>query len=153
MIRDFIGVNDFLNNFYIVPVYYEGLWFPSSEHAYQAAKSMILSERISILKCNTPGQAKRMGKKLNLRPGWGSMRFDVMLEIVKSKFKDPRLMYELSETFPHELIEGNNWHDNFWGDCSCEKCQSIKGLNYLGLILMTTRSYYKGDSIESILCD
>ena len=37
------------------------------------------------------------------------------------------------------LIEGNYWHDNFWGNCLCSKCKYIKGRNNLGKILMKRR--------------
>lgn len=152
MINNFSDEYEFLSNFYMEPVYYEGIWFPSSEHAYQAAKTIILAERLMILQCKTAGQAKRMGskkkKKITLRPDWDSMRYDVMFEIVKSKFSNPHLMDKLIKTFPELLTEGNTWHDNFWGNCSCEDCKNIFGINNLGLILMTVRSYYKGKSIH-----
>jgi hypothetical protein len=36
------------------------------------------------------------------------------------------------------LIEGNWWHDNFYGSCTCNKCVN-KGENNLGKILMKIR--------------
>ena len=42
-----------------------------------------------------------------------------------------------------ELIEGNTWSDNFWGDCHCPKCRGIKGENNLGKLLMKIREDYK----------
>ena len=42
-------------------------------------------------------------------------------------------------TSTKELVEGNYWHDNVWGDCSCEKCKNIKGQNLLGKQLMQVR--------------
>ena len=38
------------------------------------------------------------------------------------------------------LIEGNYWHDNYWGNCLCPKCKEIEGQNQLGKILMKVRS-------------
>ena len=37
------------------------------------------------------------------------------------------------------LIEGNTWHDNYWGDCSCNRCKSKSGENMLGILLMELR--------------
>ena len=39
------------------------------------------------------------------------------------------------------LIEGNTWHDNTWGDCSCGDRPECKkpGLNLLGKALMLVR--------------
>ena len=45
----------------------------------------------------------------------------------------------LIATHGHVLVEGNTWHDNYWGDCRCAKCVKWPGLNKLGRILMMTR--------------
>ena len=42
-------------------------------------------------------------------------------------------MDKLLDTGDTELIEGNNWHDTFWGVCKG------KGQNNLGKILMEVR--------------
>ena len=39
MIDSFTGKNFFLSNFYPHPVTFEGITYPSSEHAYQACKT------------------------------------------------------------------------------------------------------------------
>lgn len=54
---------------------------------------------------------------------------------VREKFKDEQLKEMLLSTGNADIIEGNYWHDNFWGQCSCEKCVG-KGKNNLGKILM-----------------
>jgi predicted NAD-dependent protein-ADP-ribosyltransferase YbiA (DUF1768 family) len=38
-----------------------------------------------------------------------------------------------------ELIEGNYWHDNCWGSCTCIKCADRPKQNALGKILMLVR--------------
>ena len=65
------------------------------------------------------------------------------------KFKDPDLKRMLIETGDEELIEGNNWHDNFFGSCYCDRCGN-KGENNLGKILMKIRNNIKGDKSEII---
>ena len=52
-------------------------------------------------------------------------------------------MEQLLFTEGFDLVEGNHWHDNIWGDCSCNKCNGTKGTNYLGKILMTVREENK----------
>ena len=37
-----------------------------------------------------------------------------------------------------DLVEKNNWHDNYWGDCSCLRCYKV-GENHLGKIWMALR--------------
>jgi ribA/ribD-fused uncharacterized protein len=142
-IDSFSGDFEFLSNFYDKMVYYNGLYYATSEHAYQTAKTIIPGEMDLVRNCRTPGQAKRMAskkkEKITLRPGWNDMRYDVMLEIVRSKFKDPDLRQKLIDTFPVPLVEGNTWHDNFWGNCICLDCKNKEGHNWLGFILMTVR--------------
>ena len=62
-----------------------------------------------------------------------------MYQCVKAKFQDPELKNLLLETKHRYLVEGTTWHDNYWGNCSCEKCKSIQGNNQLGKTLMRVR--------------
>jgi len=62
-----------------------------------------------------------------------------MLHGLKQKFQDPTIASKLVYTHPHTLIEGNWWHDNYWGDCFCAKCATIKGKNKLGKLLEDVR--------------
>jgi ribA/ribD-fused uncharacterized protein len=82
----------------------------------------------------------KRSKKITLRAGWDSIRVDVMTSIIRSKFENPKLSQMLIDTNSEILIEGNYWHDNFWGDCACEKCENIQGRNNLGEVLMVIRS-------------
>lgn len=138
-INSFFGEYRFLSNFWICDVYYEGLTYPSSEAAYQAAKTLDMNERRQFLNL-TPGQAKRFRGKITLRDDWEEVKYDVMSEIVWNKFNgNSYLTNLLIATGDEELIEGNTWHDNTWGNCSCDRCKNIQGKNYLGKILMDTR--------------
>lgn len=67
------------------------------------------------------------------------LQLDVMYDILKAKFSDEDLKARLLLTAEKQLIEGNNWHDNFWGNCTCKKCGSIEGKNMLGKLLMKLR--------------
>lgn len=139
VIDSFRGKFRFLSNFYLADVSYEGVVYPSSENAYQASKSISHIERLKISKLKKPGEAKRAGKVVRMRDDWEIVKYNVMLEILRKKFSRPDLANSLMSTKPHELIEGNMWHDNIWGDCYCLKCRYIIGQNLLGKALMQVR--------------
>lgn len=63
-----------------------------------------------------------------------------MEEILKCKFSNENLEKKLLATGDTELIEGNYWHDNFWGQCYCSRCKYIIGHNHLGKLLVKIRN-------------
>jgi len=135
MISSFSGEYRFLSNFWMCDVPCYDMTYPSSEHAYQAHKTEDMNIRHMICGLSTPGQAKRAGQDLQLRPHWNGMRVSVMTAILESKFRNnPDLLYRLDRTKCHTLIEGNTWGDTFWGQCPLGK-----GKNNLGNILMNIR--------------
>lgn len=133
-ITSFRGGYGWLSNFHPCTVHFEGMAFPSSEHAYQAAK-VWRDARLPFTHPElTPGQAKRKGAGVNLRPGWDDDRVWVMRAVVLDKFtRNPDLARLLLRTGTAELVEGNDWGDRFWGVCYGE------GENHLGRILMSVR--------------
>jgi len=118
--------------------------YASVEHAYQAAKFVDLDIRKRFRQSSlTSGQAKRLGGKnapAPIRKDWEQIKFRVMKSLVEQKFKDPFLEELLKMTGDVPIIEGNKWHDNFWGDCSCDACDGKLGANHLGVILMEVRN-------------
>ena len=135
-INNFSGEYRFLSNFWMCTVEFEGDYYPSSEHAYQAGKTLNITER-SLMRsdCVTPGDAKRYGKIVTLRPGWDIAKIPIMTRIVSDKFKrNPELAKLLIATGDQILIEGNKRHDTFWGTCNGV------GQNHLGTILMDVRT-------------
>lgn len=136
-ITSFSGINSFLSNFYTSKVEFEGMEFWTVEHAFQAAKTTDMSARRAIQEASTPGKAKRLGRKVALRPDWEDIKIDVMKELVTKKFEDDDLAFMLIRTGDAELIEGNHWGDTFWGVCDGV------GQNNLGKILMEVRENVK----------
>lgn len=63
-----------------------------------------------------------------------------MRKILLFKYSNPILMSELIDTYPKQLIEGNNWNDRYWGVCN----KTGIGQNQLGKALMEIREYYIG---------
>lgn len=143
MINCFDGKWAFLSNFYWNEIEHEGIVYPTNEHFFQAMKTLDNDERRQIANCLTPGQAKRMGRRVALRSDWESVKEDVMLLGLCLKFADEQLADWLLETDDEELIEGTTWHDNEWGNCSCPKCTNIEGKNKLGKLLMRVRDMIK----------
>jgi ribA/ribD-fused uncharacterized protein len=93
-------------------------------------------------------QAKLRGRHITLREDWEAVKDKVMYDIVKDKFtRNLNLKTLLLTTNNDVLIEGNWWHDNYWGDCYCEKCKDIKGANRLGEILMQVREELRYESL------
>lgn len=111
------------------------------EHGFQANKTLDSGWFNRILAAPTPGKAKRLGRKAPLRPDWENVKVPVMLDLLRVKFSVPALRERLLATGNAELIEGNTWHDNFWGDCTCGRpeCQE-PGNNTLGDLLMQVRA-------------
>lgn len=147
-IRKFTGEFAFLSNFHPSPISWDGHQFATVEHAYQAAKTLVKKEQEQIANCKTPGQAKRMGRKITLRNDWEKQKLPVMMWMIKLKFEDPILRQKLLDTGDAHIVEGNHWHDNIWGECSCKKCEDIEPTNLLGTLLMEERSQLK---IEAVL--
>lgn len=113
----------------------------TAEHRFQAAKTNDPQERKHILSRPKPGQAKYAGKRCTLRDDWEAAKQSVMLQILRVKFQDPTLRTILDTTGNATLTEGNRWHDNYWGQCTCNapRCATRTGKNTLGNILMTIR--------------
>lgn len=135
----FDGEYAFLSNFYDSPIEKDGILYPTVEHYFQAMKTLHPEERKEIAAAATPGKAKRLGRNVQLRFNWEQVKYQVMYDAVYKKFSREDLKASLLSTGDAELIEGNTWHDNIWGQCSCEKCKNIKGTNWLGKILMIVR--------------
>lgn len=138
MIDQFRGPHYFLSNFYPHPVRIGADVYPTAEHAYHALKAVDPHERAWVLESRTPLIAKRRGRKVKVVDYWEDLRIRVMEQVLEAKFSDPRLADLLVATHPERLIEGNDWHDQFWGDCHCGRCLG-DGDNMLGAVLMELR--------------
>jgi len=136
---------EFLSNFFMCAITYDGIVYPSTEHAYQAAKAMNHVDKIRISRLKTPGEAKREGRKIAMRPDWDQIKDQVMYDICKMKFSIPYFKTQLLLTGDAFLQEGNNWHDNYWGVCGCNNCPQHRVFpkeqqNHLGKVLMQIRA-------------
>jgi ribA/ribD-fused uncharacterized protein len=137
----FEGPYAFLSNFYPSEFFtIDGKLWPSSEHFYQAHKTLLFSEQEMLRNAKNPSHAKKLGSSIILRPDWQSIKDKVMLVALQLKFhQSMELREKLTLTHPCYLREGNNWHDNYWGQCNCTKCENIVSQNRLGYLLMMVR--------------
>jgi ribA/ribD-fused uncharacterized protein len=134
-IGEFKGKYHFLSNFHVTPVSYGGILWRTSEHAYQAAKTLDSDEFTRIMNAATPGKAKRLGAEATLRPDWSGIKLRVMADILEAKFSDPLMARMLEATGDAELVEGNHHGDEFWG----VNLRTGEGKNHLGRLLMLLR--------------
>lgn len=134
VIGRFDGNNVFLSNFYF---HARG---ETVEHRFQAAKTLDPAQQKVILAASGAAQAKVLGRNVDLRPDWEQVKDMIMLELLREKFSIPEMKEKLLATGNAILIEGNTWHDQYWGDCVCQNHQSIPGKNMLGQLLMRVRT-------------
>lgn len=130
-INRFDGEYRFLSNFYLATIRFCGVQFGNSEAAFHAQKC---PERAAEFSTLNPSEAKRLGRRVPLRPDWESVKDEIMHAVVFAKFvQNPALLEKLLATGDVPLVEGNSWDDRYWGVCN-----GI-GQNKLGQILMQVR--------------
>ena len=139
IIKKFVGKYDFLSNFYEATVTWQGLTYANSEAAFQAGKVITTEERQAFTVLD-PAKAKRLGRKVALRPDWEEIKTGVMEEVVRAKFtQHPDLAERLLATGDAQLVEGTLWNDTCWGI----DLHTGVGENRLGIILMKVRDELK----------
>lgn len=132
-IKGFFDNYRFLSNFESCDVLFDGIIYPSSENAYQAAKSLDIEVRKKFVDISST-DSKKLGKIVEIRPDWNNIKLDIMYSIVFDKFtRNSKLGDQLIETGDKYLEETNYWKDTFWGVCNGV------GKNWLGRILMDVR--------------
>ena len=140
IITTFFGPYRFLSNFFYTDnsiICDKGILYPSVEHAYQANKTFDVDERVVISHLPSASAAKRYSHTMRVREDWKNVRIEIMESLLQQKFSQPSFKRRLLDTGDAELIEGNTWHDTFWGVCDG------KGSNNLGKLLMKIRDEHK----------
>lgn len=110
--------------------------FYTAEAAFQACKTLD-PEMIEKISKSSPGKAKRLGRKVELRTDWESIKDQVMKDILFSKIAVCPEFEKMLKSIPRDMyiVEMNYWHDTCWGVYS----KTFKGCNKLGEILMEIR--------------
>jgi len=140
-IKGFTDHNRWLSNFQRAVIDFEGLQFPSVEHAYVFAKfsdqyAPTGEDFLDFLK-QSAGSVKRLGRAVVIRSDFDSIKLAIMTSCIKSKFSsnNPELTMKLLATGNCYIEETNSWGDTFWG-----KDMHGNGLNHLGVIIMARRA-------------
>ncbi len=114
----------------------DGVYWPTSEHYFQAQKFAGTPHADEIRQAKTPKDAAKMGRdrKRPLRPDWEQVKDDIMRRGVLRKFETHADIREvLLSTGSEEIVE-NSPIDYYWG-CGADG----SGKNRLGQILMEVR--------------
>ena len=141
----FDGEYAFLSNFYDSPISdCDGNMYPTVEHFFQSMKTLDPYMHRKIAAAPTPGQAKKLGRHVDLRHNWDEIKVNVMKCGLKLKFSIPELKEKLLATGDAYLEEGNWWKDRYWGVCN-----GI-GENMLGKLLMELRDELREKDNEAL---
>jgi ribA/ribD-fused uncharacterized protein len=127
------GGYGFLSNFWRAHILIDGKDYPTSEHYYQAMKSLDPEEQEMIRILSAPKEAKFAGYHMTLREDWEEIKEEIMLKALRAKFTQyPNLRQKLLDTGTAILHEDSPW-DKYWGFAKG------KGKDRLGVLLMQVR--------------
>lgn len=136
------------SNLHRTPVVFEGLEYPTAEHAYQAGKASKESVRQWILNAPTPSLVAMAAHGLytwDIVPSWSKIKFDRMRGVLRAKFtQHENLRQLLLATGSARLVEAgttNNAVNRLWGEVNG------KGQNMLGVLLMEVRDELRKDEL------
>ena len=152
------------SNFSPHKIWLDDLWWPTTEHAFQAYKSLDPVVQKQVREQASPGKAKYLGGSLRLRPDWEAPvrqaqvpppwgadiptrpdtrveRFKdlVMWRALKAKFRQHSELYGLLLTTDDAILIEAAETDPYWG-----WGPSHTGANQLGFLLMELRDELRG---------
>ena len=139
MIFEFQGEYRWLSNFAPVKIVLDSIEYTSVEHAYMSAKSKDpVWKRICSDPDIKPGEIKKRGRYIKLRPDWDSVKLGIMKTCLEQKFNQEPYRTKLKQTSDENIQEGNWWNDEFWG-VNLKKTPNY-GENHLGRLIMEIRT-------------
>ncbi|MBD2682020.1 MULTISPECIES: NADAR family protein [Nostoc] len=114
----------------------DGLYWPTSEHYFQAQKFVGTPHAEQIRLVKTPKDAARMGRERTrpLRQDWEQVKDNIMRHAVVRKFQTHTDIRDILLSTGDEEIVENSPIDFYWG-CGADG----SGKNMLGKILMEVR--------------
>ncbi len=129
---------DVLNNFSANAVEIDGALYPTSEHAYQAAKCTDPDGKQEIIAAKSPLLAKEVSNqkyKSAKDPDWNTKKLSVMESILRLKLHQHQEVREALVKSGDEEIAEDSPVDAFWG-----RGEDGNGENQLGKLWMKIRS-------------
>jgi N-glycosidase YbiA len=133
--------NDYqwLSNFYHSPFTINNETYQTNEHWYQSNKALYEQDRKIIISMSTPLLAMKVGRNIEQRADWNSIKVEVMRIGLREKFTQNKdLGLKLIET-KDAILHESSPSDRFWG---------IKGKDILGKLLMELREKIR--SLENV---
>lgn len=152
----FFTKNDFLSNFYYAPFKHKNILFKWSEQAVMYEKAMLFGATDiakQILNAQSPMECKKFGRSRSIpfdEETWENNKIDIYTDVLRSKFKNPRLRQMLLNTQCDKFIEASPY-DSIWGvkmnidDPNITNPQKWKGLNLLGHIFTALKQEIKDE--------
>ena len=134
------------SNFSSFQVDWKGRCWPTSEHAYQAARffdtAPELVERIAGARSAHEAFETAQSNKVQQRKNWRDIKADVMLEICRHKVQqNPYVRRKLLQTNEEYLVEDSPV-DSFWGWGA-----DRQGRNELGKVWMKLREELRNNEL------
>jgi ribA/ribD-fused uncharacterized protein len=120
MIDEFKGKWEDFSNFSHAKFWFGGFEWNNTETPFQAWKSVDPEMRAWVRAAGSPREAKRRGRKIQLRTDWNEICRPLMLILCRRKFMNQGRAGLLLSTGQETLIEGNTWGDDRWGAILCE---------------------------------
>ncbi len=133
----YTGPFDALNNFSAHAVEYNGVLYPTAEHAFQVTKSIDQDAKKAILAARSPLVAKTLsnGQYGAFRdPEWGDKKIGIMKDILTAKYEQHEEVRSVLDSTTGSTIEEDSPTDYFWGIG-----KDGLGKNHLGQIWMQIR--------------
>lgn len=128
-------IHNWFSNMKSCEIEIDGKLYPSVEVYYQSMKSDD-PEISEYIRTNLSSyQSKKYAKNIKIRKDWDDVKLYVMLQGLLKKFNKDPFKSQLIFTKDDQIIEWNNWGDNYWG-VNSEDCV---GYNHLGRLLMIVR--------------
>lgn len=128
------------SNLYRRTIIFEGVEYPTSEHAYQAGKARKDSVREWLMAAPSPSLLAMAAHGLyvwDVHPDWSKTKFDRMKRVLHAKFTQHEdLLHLLLSTGDARLVEKatvDNAVNRLWGEVNG------MGKNMLGQLLMEVR--------------
>lgn len=139
----FEGENEFLSIDYPVDVSFEGLTYPSVQHAWMASKTPNISIRRLIQRAPEASYLPLLVCKVS--PDWSIMQGVILIELLREKFSYPELAKQLIAT-GDAIIEAQEIENEYWGFVKGKNATTYEqpvGYNNYGKMLMGIRSELK----------
>ena len=126
------------NNFSAHAVEFEGKLYPTSEHAYQAAKCTDPKGKEEIRNARSPERGKTLANEVYKEardPDWQNKKVGVMERVLRAKLaQHPEAVEALQESGQDDIVEDSPT-DYFWGEGA-----DGSGQNMLGKLWMKLRA-------------